>query len=72
MLLGGVKIQHECDRHIQQLKERQLPTGGVFTSGAGTLPCKKIVHAVGPKWAGGMSTQNFCLKVLMSTRTSNE
>ena len=32
----------------------ELLPGNVYTSSAGNLPCKRVVHAVGPKWRGGM------------------
>ena len=45
---GGMEIQEECRRHINQNEE--MLVGDVFVSGAYKLPCKKVVHTVGPKW----------------------
>ena len=45
--VGGPSILNEC---------RQLghcPTGSAVVTGAGALPAKWVVHAVGPRWAGG-------------------
>ncbi|XP_067934852.1 protein mono-ADP-ribosyltransferase PARP14-like isoform X2 [Watersipora subatra] len=48
---GGNSIQQECATHIR--KNGTMMEGSVFTSTAGRLCCKKVIHAVGPKWQGG-------------------
>ena len=57
--LGGNSIQQECARYVSQ--HGQLMDGEVFTSSAGRLACKKIIHAVGPKWQGGRSQEEHTL-----------
>ena len=49
--VGGTTIQEECDAYIGV--EGKLLSGQVFMSGAGQLPCQKVIHAVGPRWNGG-------------------
>ena len=46
--VGGKAIQQECDAFIR--KEGSLEDGQVMVSEPGSLPCKKIIHAVGPRW----------------------
>ncbi|KAF6026446.1 PARP14 [Bugula neritina] len=48
---GGSGIQQECDHYVQ--KNGKLMEGEVMTSSPGNLSCKKIFHAVGPRWANG-------------------
>ncbi len=48
---GGAAIQDESDAWVQ--KFGQVPTGQVAVTGPGSLPCKQIIHAVGPIWKGG-------------------
>ena len=45
---GGKKIQDECDQFI--IDHGSLLDGQVAVTASGNLPCKRIVHAVGPKW----------------------
>jgi O-acetyl-ADP-ribose deacetylase (regulator of RNase III) len=47
---GGPTIQHECDRI------GRCPIGGAVRTGAGDLPCRHVIHAVGPVW-GSQSEQ---------------
>jgi putative ATPase len=44
---GGKVIQEES------LKVAPVPTGSAGITGAGSLPCKYVIHAVGPVWRGG-------------------
>jgi O-acetyl-ADP-ribose deacetylase (regulator of RNase III) len=48
---GGPAILEECRR----IREAQgpLPPGQAVITGAGRLPCRHVVHAVGPVWEGG-------------------
>ncbi|XP_013870677.1 poly [ADP-ribose] polymerase 9 [Austrofundulus limnaeus] len=43
---GGPQIQQESDDYIR--KHGPLKTGDAVVLGAGSLPCNKIIHAVGP------------------------
>ena len=46
---GGPAIMAETDQKYSE----GCPTGSAVISGAGTLPAKHVIHAVGPVWGGG-------------------
>ncbi|KAJ4933699.1 hypothetical protein JOQ06_030523 [Pogonophryne albipinna] len=46
-IAGGSQIQKESDNYINQYGH--LGTGEAIALDAGRLPCKKIIHAVGPR-----------------------
>jgi O-acetyl-ADP-ribose deacetylase (regulator of RNase III) len=46
---GGPEIMAETRRRYPQ----GCPTGSAVISGAGQLPAKHVIHAVGPIWRGG-------------------
>lgn len=48
---GGSELVKECLMHVK-LEGKLLP-GQVFVSTPGRLPCKAVIHAVGPLWRGG-------------------
>ncbi len=42
---GGGVIQRESD------EKAPVPTGRAVSTGAGSLPCRRVIHAVGPIWS---------------------
>ena len=46
---GGAEIIRETNEKYPE----GCPTGSAVISGGGRLPCKYVVHAVGPVWSGG-------------------
>jgi O-acetyl-ADP-ribose deacetylase (regulator of RNase III) len=48
---GGGEIMAETDRRYPD----GCPTGSAVISGAGRLPARYVIHAVGPVWHGGKS-----------------
>jgi O-acetyl-ADP-ribose deacetylase (regulator of RNase III) len=46
---GGPEIMAETAR----LYPHGCPTGDAVTTGAGRLPARWVIHAVGPRWQGG-------------------
>jgi len=48
---GGRSIQDESDQWVRQ--HGNVPTGGAAITGAGQLPARYVIHAVGPVWGSG-------------------
>ncbi|MBN1640034.1 MAG: macro domain-containing protein [Anaerolineae bacterium] len=46
---GGFTIQRDSDAWVRA--HGPVPTGGAAITGAGSLPCRYVIHAVGPVWA---------------------
>ncbi|KAJ7403292.1 poly (ADP-ribose) polymerase family, member 14 [Pitangus sulphuratus] len=45
---AGPTLQEECDELVR--KNGCFPPGSTVLTGAGKLPCKNVIHAVGPRW----------------------
>ncbi|VDA99464.1 O-acetyl-ADP-ribose deacetylase [Olavius algarvensis spirochete endosymbiont] len=50
---GGPDILAECKKIRDIRYPSGLPVGEAVVSGAGNLPCKWVIHTVGPIWNGG-------------------
>jgi len=65
---GGRIIQEDSKRHIQN--EGKLCDGdAIMMKEIGNLPCKRLIHAVGPRWKNGSKNeeaflQNACIESL--------
>jgi len=55
---GGPAIMEETDRRYPE----GCPTGSAVISGAGNLPAKYVIHAVGPVWSGGGRGEEVLLR----------
>jgi O-acetyl-ADP-ribose deacetylase len=65
---GGYEIQEESN------KIGYVPTGSAAITGAGKLPAKFVIHAVGPIWRGGASGEDEKLEsaVVSSLKIADE
>ncbi len=57
---GGREIQEESNRWVQE--HGPVPTGQVAVTGAGRLPARYVIHAVGPVWQGGHQNEDELLR----------
>lgn len=55
---GGPEIMRETARRYPE----GCPTGSAVISGAGGLPAKYVIHAVGPVWRGGQKGEPELLR----------
>ena len=56
---GGPIIQSESDEYTRT--HGKVKTGAAVCLGSGNLPCKKLIHAVGPQWNGGQHNEEQLL-----------
>jgi len=55
---AGPELLEECMRIAKERRNipgGPCPAGEAVITGAGRLPCKKVIHTVGPIWHGGAS-----------------
>ncbi|NXM66716.1 PAR14 polymerase, partial [Serilophus lunatus] len=57
---AGPALQEECDELVR--KNGPFQPGSAVTTGAGKLPCKNVIHAVGPRWR--MEEAEKCVDLL--------
>lgn len=69
---GGPDVQRESSEYVR--RHGIVPTGQVAVTGPGRLPCKKIIHAVGPVFSNGRSGEDEELEsaIINSFKAANE
>lgn len=68
---GGKSIQDESDEIMKKQGSRNLQPGVVVITNAGNLPCKLIVHAVGPRWTNYSNNQKETAKSALYNAVHN-
>lgn len=58
---AGEELLEERRRALRRAGGR-VPVGGAVISGAGRLPAKHVIHAVGPRWSGGGAGERALLE----------
>jgi len=61
---GGDIIQIESDKYVKE--HGRVDDGMVVVTSAGSLPCKCVMHAVGPIWGGGNRGEPILLGLCIS------
>ena len=61
---GGPAIQKQCHAYVKD--HGKLQPGQVQHSTSGRLPCKALLHAVGPVWQGGELNEEAVLRVAIT------
>jgi O-acetyl-ADP-ribose deacetylase (regulator of RNase III) len=54
---GGEAIHRACVKVRKELYPEGLPTGKAAVTESGYLPCRYVIHTVGPVWSGGSSAE---------------
>lgn len=67
---GGDEIQAECEAWVKN--NGLVKVGGAVVTGAGKLPYKCIIHAVGPVWGTGNEVPNLASAIEESLRHAEE
>ncbi len=62
---GGPEIQQESDAWVRE--HGQVPTGSAAITGAGRLPAKYVIHAVGPVYDGTSSSAELLASAVRSS-----
>lgn len=57
---GGYRVQEESDNYIS--RHGPVKVGQVAVTSKGNLPCKYIIHAVGPMYRGGWNNESQLLR----------
>lgn len=57
---GGNEIQVESDEYVAN--NGPVKTGEIAVTGPGNLPCKIVIHTVGPVWEGGQKDEDNSLR----------
>ncbi|XP_039179752.1 protein mono-ADP-ribosyltransferase PARP9 isoform X2 [Crotalus tigris] len=57
---GGPEIEGQCKLFIE--KNGPLSAGQIVVTSGGRLPCKQVIHAVGPRWSEDQK-EECCLKL---------
>ncbi|KAM6463739.1 protein mono-ADP-ribosyltransferase PARP9 [Liasis olivaceus] len=57
---GGPEIEEQCKLFIE--KNGPLSAGQIVVTSGGRLPCKQVIHAVGPRWSEDQK-EGCCLKL---------
>ena len=63
---GGKIIQEESD------KIGFVPVGKAVITGSGKLPCKAVIHTVGPKWGEGMEDEKLKSAIKSALKLASE
>ena len=50
LCIGGPSIANECKAFLRDQQREKLTAAEVMSTTAGNLQCKRIIHAVGPRW----------------------
>ena len=58
---GGLEIERESDTLMRKRGYQALHIGDAVPTVAGNLPCKFVIHAVGPEWVKHSHTENMKL-----------
>ena len=59
---GGPEILEECRAIRNDRYPDGLPTGEAVITSAGRMPCRHVIHTVGPVWRGGDNNEDALLR----------